>query len=51
MTIVKGSFPIFLILGGALAVYVGIDELQEKSEKKDKGRKKNWKKPRKKLNW
>ena len=30
MTIVKGSFPIFLILGGALAVYVGIDELQEK---------------------
>jgi len=30
MTIVKGSFPIFLLLGGALAVYVGIDELQEK---------------------
>jgi len=30
MTIVKGAFPIFLLLGGALAVYVGIDELQEK---------------------
>lgn len=31
MTIFKGSLPIFLILGGALAIYVGIDELQEKS--------------------
>lgn len=30
MTLVKGSFPIFLLLGGALAIYVGIDELQEK---------------------
>lgn len=31
MTILRGSFPIFLLLGGALAVYVGIDEMQEKS--------------------
>jgi len=31
MTILKGSLPIFLLLGGALAVYVGIDEIQEKS--------------------
>jgi hypothetical protein len=31
MTIIKGSFPIFLMLGGALAVYVGIDEIQEKA--------------------
>lgn len=30
MTIVKGAFPICLLLGGALAVYVGIDEIQEK---------------------
>lgn len=30
MTIIRGSLPIFLLLGGALAVYVGIDELQEK---------------------
>lgn len=30
MTIVKGAFPIFLLLGGALAVYVGIDEIQDK---------------------
>lgn len=31
MTIFKGSLPVFLLLGGALAVYVGIDELHEKS--------------------
>ena len=30
MTIVKGAFPICLLLGVALAVYVGIDEIQEK---------------------
>jgi len=30
MTIIRGAFPIFLLLGGALAVYVGIDEMQEK---------------------
>jgi small neutral amino acid transporter SnatA (MarC family) len=31
MTILRGAFPIFLLLGGALAVYVGIDEMQEKN--------------------
>jgi predicted membrane protein len=31
MTIIKGAFPIFLFLGGALAVYVGVDEMQEKN--------------------
>jgi small neutral amino acid transporter SnatA (MarC family) len=31
MTIFKGSLPIFLLLGGALAVFVGIDEIQEKN--------------------
>ena len=30
MTILKGAFPISLFLGGALAVYVGIDEIQDK---------------------
>ena len=30
MTIIRGAFPISLLLGGALAVYVGIDEIQEK---------------------
>ena len=30
MTIVRGAFPICLLLGGALAVYVGIDEMQDK---------------------
>jgi uncharacterized protein YlxW (UPF0749 family) len=31
MTIIRGAFPLFLLLGGALAVYVGIDEMQEKN--------------------
>lgn len=31
MTIIKGTFPIFLFLGGALAVYVGVDEMQDKN--------------------
>ena len=30
ITLIKGAFPIFLLLGGALAIYVGLDELQEK---------------------
>lgn len=30
MTIIRGAFPISLLLGGALAVYVGIDEMQDK---------------------
>jgi len=45
MTILRGAFPIFLLLGGALAVYVGIDEMQEKTVKKEENRKKSWKKP------
>ena len=31
VNILKGSLPIFLLLGGALAIYVGIDEMQEKN--------------------
>ncbi len=30
LTIIKGALPISLLLGGALAVYVGIDEIQDK---------------------
>ena len=30
MIIIRGAFPISLLLGGALAVYVGIDEIQDK---------------------
>ncbi len=30
MTIIRGAFPISLLLGGALAIYVGIDEIQDK---------------------
>ena len=30
VTIIMGSLPVFLLLGGALAVYVGLEELQEK---------------------
>ncbi len=30
MTIIRGAFPISLLLGGALAIYIGIDEIQDK---------------------
>ena len=30
MIIIRGAFPISLLLGGALAIYVGIDEIQDK---------------------
>lgn len=30
MVILRGAFPISLFLGGALAIYVGIDEMQDK---------------------
>jgi hypothetical protein len=30
MIILRGAFPICFLLGGALAVYVGIDEMQDK---------------------
>jgi len=36
LTILKGGIPIILLLGGALAIYVGIDELKDQmQEKKD----------------
>ena len=30
LVILRGALPIFLFLGGALAVYVGFDEIQDK---------------------
>jgi predicted Holliday junction resolvase-like endonuclease len=30
MTILKGGVPILLFLGGILAVYIGVDEIQDK---------------------
>ncbi|MBM4313628.1 MAG: hypothetical protein FJ122_06860 [Deltaproteobacteria bacterium] len=30
ITIVKGALPILLILGGILAIYVGVDAMQDK---------------------
>lgn len=31
LVIVKGALPLMILLGGILAVYVGIDDLQEKA--------------------
>lgn len=30
ITIIKGGFPILLIFGGILAIYIGYDEIQDK---------------------
>lgn len=30
LTIIRGALPIFMLLGGALATYVGFDEIQDK---------------------
>lgn len=30
LTIIRGALPIFMLLGGALAIYVGFDEIQDK---------------------
>ncbi|HPJ97098.1 MAG: hypothetical protein K4445_05130 [Deltaproteobacteria bacterium] len=30
LAIIRGALPVFLLLGGALAVYVGFDEIQDK---------------------
>jgi len=30
LAIIRGALPIFMLLGGALAVYVGFDEIQDK---------------------
>lgn len=30
VTILKGAIPIFLILGGVLAIYIGFDDIQDK---------------------
>jgi len=30
LAIIRGALPIFMLLGGALAIYVGFDEIQDK---------------------
>lgn len=30
LTILKGAVPVFLILGGILAIYIGFDDIQDK---------------------
>jgi len=30
LAIIRGALPIFLLMGGALAIYVGFDEIQDK---------------------
>jgi hypothetical protein len=38
-TILKGGIPIVLLIGGALAVFVGFDELKDKMrDERDKGK-------------
>ena len=49
MTILRGSLPVFLFLGGALAVYVGIDELQEKNREERRRQEEKLEKTRKEL--
>ena len=36
LTVVAGTIPVMLLLGGALAIYLGIDELQD-TWKQDEG--------------
>lgn len=41
LTILKGGFPILLILGGVLAVYVGLDDMQDRArDERDKNEEK-----------
>jgi hypothetical protein len=30
LVIIRGALPVFLLMGGALAIYVGFDEIQDK---------------------
>lgn len=30
LTIIRGALPIFMLMGGALAIYVGFDEIQDR---------------------
>jgi len=44
--ILKGSVPITLLLGGALALYIGYDELQEKLREEKQGQEEKLEKAR-----
>lgn len=46
LTILKGGFPILLFLGGILAVYIGIDEIQDKLQEEHKKQEENLAKAR-----
>jgi small neutral amino acid transporter SnatA (MarC family) len=46
ITILKGGIPILLFLGGILAVYIGIDEIQDKLQEEHKKQEENLTKAR-----
>jgi len=46
ITILKGGIPILLFLGGILAVYIGIDEIQDKLQEEHKKQEENLAKAR-----
>jgi hypothetical protein len=35
LTVIAGTIPVMLLLGGALAIYLGIDELKDKWKQKE----------------
>jgi predicted membrane protein len=48
-TILKGAIPLVLLLGGALAIYVGMDELKEKIQEEREKEKEELNKTREEL--
>jgi small neutral amino acid transporter SnatA (MarC family) len=46
ITILKGGVPILLFLGGILAVYIGIDDIQDKLQEEHKKQEENLAKAR-----
>jgi small neutral amino acid transporter SnatA (MarC family) len=46
ITILKGGIPILLFLGGILAVYIGIDDIQDKLQEEHKKQEENLAKAR-----
>jgi small neutral amino acid transporter SnatA (MarC family) len=46
VTILKGGIPILLFLGGILAVYIGIDEIQDKLQEERRKQEENLAKAR-----
>lgn len=46
ITILKGGIPILLFIGGILAVYIGVDEIQDKLQEEHKKQEENLAKAR-----